>query len=177
VHSTGTIGVIWFENRDFSCLRCIFCSEFRNFWRKLGVLLLEIFHSELQCISLLSNLFQFCTIRLSFVVVGRYYWNLLLQFGNIITQKGNLVGDVSHKRWCWDRISLFYIFILRGWLVLLALWGASCSRLDIKAMFWEGVFDRNIFWIGDLDKIKGTKVFTRHRNIIKKIPENWFTFS
>ena len=46
-----------------------------------------------------------------------------------------------------------------------------------KAMFWEGVFYRNIFWLRDLDTIKGTKVFTRHSNTIKKFPEKWLTFS
>ena len=119
------------SKKHFSCLSCIFDWEFINFCRKLGVLFSEISNSELQCISLLSYLFQLCGISLIFVGVGRprHRWNLLW---HSTTEVGNLVGDVSHIWWCCGWNYLFPIY--RGWEIL----QGSCSRLAIKGYVLRG---------------------------------------
>ena len=130
VHSTGTIVVGWLQ-RSILAAWAAFWLRVHKLLRKLGVLFSEVSNSELQCISLLSYLFQLCGISLIFVGVGRprHRWNLLW---HSTTEVGNLVGDVSHIWWCCGWNYLFPIY--RGWEIL----QGSCSRLSIKGYVLRG---------------------------------------
>ena len=158
------------SKKHFSCLSCIFDWEFINF-----------------CESLEFSFRRFLTVSCN----ASLCWVICFSFAVLVWFLLVLVG-LGIVETCFDTVPLK----LEIWLAMFRTYGGVVAEIisflftgdekffkgrvrDFlsKAMFWEGVFYRNIFWLRDLDTIKGTKVFTRHSNTIKKFPEKWLTFS